>query len=248
MTLSSDVNVKRYLDQQLRTLAVKAATTIYRGGLVGLDRASGYVRPLQAGDQFQGLAYEQCDNSSGSNGDREVILFTQGDFESSLSGASKTDIGRPVFASDDNTLTLSGGNASYIGQIIDVPANGQIIVRIDPQKRLTHTITVPLSSQTDSDTSNPVAAFGTKVVIVKAQVWFETKPDAGSLNVGTDNSDPDEIVDNFNLTTLTNGSPSNLTLVGTTVAANTRIWAKVSAATSSAGVGGGLSIEYYPLP
>ncbi len=248
MALSNDVNVNRYLDQQLRTLAVKASTIIYRGGLVGLDRSSGYVRPLVAGDQFQGLAYEQCDNSSGSNGDREVIIFTQGDFEFALSGADKTDIGRPVFASDDNTLVLSGANASYIGRIIDVPASGQIIVRIDPQNRFTHTITVPLASQTGSDTSNPVGAFGMRVVIVKAQVWFETKPDNGYLNVGTDSADPDDIVDNFNLTTLSDGVPSNLTLVGTTVNANTRIWAKVSAASSSAGVGGGLSIEYYPLP
>lgn len=55
MTLSADANVNRYVDQQLRTLAVKASTTIYRGSLVGVDRANGYARALDAGDQFQGL-------------------------------------------------------------------------------------------------------------------------------------------------------------------------------------------------
>ena len=248
MALSSDVNVNRYLDQQLRTLAVKGSTTIYRGGLVGLDRASGYVRELNAVDQFQGLAYEQCDNSSGSNGDREVIVFTQGDFEFSLAGAAKTDIGKPVFASDDNTLTLSGASASYIGMIVDVPSSGQIIVRLDPQRRLTHTITVPLNSQVGSATSNPVACFSTAAVIVKAQTWFETAPDAGTLDVGTDNSDPDEIVDNFDLSSLTDHQASTLTLAGTSVSANMRLWAKVGGASSSAGVGGGLSIEYFNLP
>jgi hypothetical protein len=248
MASSSDANINRYVDQQLRTLAVKASTTIYRGSLVGLDRASGYARALNAADQFQGLAYEQCDNSGGSNGDREVTIFTQGDFVFSLSGAAKTAIGKPVFASDDNTLTLSGGSASYIGQIVEVPTSGTVIVRIDPQRRFTRTLTVPLSSLTSAATKNAVACFSTPIVVVKAQVWFETKPDAGALDVGTDDTDPDEIVDNFTLTGLTNGDPSNLTLAGTSVAANTRLWAKVGQASSTAGVGGGLSIEYFNLP
>ena len=247
MALSSDVNVNRYLDQQLRTLAVKGSTKIYRGALVGLDRSSGYVRALNSSDQFQGLAYEQCENSSGSNGDREVIIFTQGDFEFTLSGIAKTDIGRPIFASDDNTLTLSGGSASYIGVIVDVPTSGTAIVRIDPQHRLTHTITVPLSSQTGSTTSNPVACFSSAAIIVKAQVWFETAPDAGNLDIGSDNSDPDEIVDSFDLSTLSDHQASNLTLAGTAVSANTRIWAKLGAASSTAGIGGGLAIEYFNL-
>ena len=248
MTLSSDVNINRYLDQQLRTLAVKAATIIYRGALVGLDRATGFARPLTATDQFQGLAYERCDNSLGADADREIILFTQGDFEFALAGAARTAIGRPVFASADDTLTLSGANASYIGQIIDVPTAGKIIVRIDPQRRLTQTITATLDSQTGSASSNAVATFSTPVVIVKAQAWFETKPDVGTLDVGTTAADPDEIVDNFNLATLTNGAPTNLTLAATTLAANTRLTAKVSAASSTAGVGGGLSVEFFPLP
>lgn len=196
MTLSADANVNRYVDQQLRTLAVKASTTIYRGSLVGVDRANGYARALDAGDQFQGLAYEQCDNSSGSNGDREVTLFTQGDFEFALAGTTKTAIGRAVFASDDNTLTLSGGSACYVGLIVDVPATGSIIVRIDPQRRLTKTVTVPLASSTTAASKNAVTCFSTDIVVVKAQVWFETKPDAGALDIGTDASDPDEVVDN----------------------------------------------------
>lgn len=248
MTLSADVNVNRYVDQQLRTLAVKASTTIYRGSLVGIDRSGGYARPLQSTDQFQGLAYEQCDNSSGANGDREVTLFTQGDFEFSLAGATKTAIGRPAFATDENTLTLSGGSASYLGQIVDVPTTGTVIVRIDPQRRLTQTVAAPLASSTSAATSNGVGCFSTAVVVVKAQTWFETKPDAGALDVGTDAADPDEIVDAFDLTTLTNGTASNLTLAGTNLAANTRLWAKVGQATSTAGVGGGLSVEYFPLP
>jgi len=248
MALSTDMNLNRYVDQQLRTLAVKAGAVIYRGALVGLDRSSGYARPLAASDQFQGLAYERCDNAMGANGDREVILFTQGDFDFALAGAMRTHIGRPVFATDDNTLTLSGAAAAYIGQIIDVPASGRVIVRIDPLRRLTQTLTVRLESQAANPTANPIGAFSTPIVVVRAVAWFETKPDAGALDVGTDSDDPDEIVDNFNLTTLTNHQPATLTLAGTTVAANTRLWARVSGATTTPGTGGGLAIEYFPLP
>jgi hypothetical protein len=92
-----------------------------------------------------------------------------------------------------------------------------------------------------------VACFGVPVVIVRAMVWFETKPGSGNLDVGTDASDPDELVDAFSLATLSNGVASNLALAGTAVAANTRIWAKVSQG-STAGVGGGLALEYFELP
>jgi hypothetical protein len=248
MTLSLDANVNRYVEQQLRTLAVKGGSLIYRGALVGLDRSIGYARPLQATDLFQGIAYEKCNNAAGANGDREVTLFTQGDFEFALTGAARTHIGRPVFATDDNTLTLAGAAAAYVGQIIDVPASGRVILRIDPLRRLTCTVTANLESKTGSATSNAVGIFSTPVVILKATAWFETKPDAGALDVGTDDLDPDEIVDNFNLTTLTSHAPSNLTLAGTQVAANTRIWARVSAATSVPGIGGGIAIEYFNLP
>jgi hypothetical protein len=248
MTLSTDIHVNRYVDQEIRTAAAKGSTVIYRGSLVGLDRSNGFARPLQATDQFQGIAYERCDNSGGSDGAREVVLFTRGDFEFALTGAARTHIGRPVFATDDNTLTLAGGSASYLGQIIDVPAAGRIIVRIDPLRRLTHTVGASLESKIGVATSNPVAAFATPVVIVKVLVWFESKPDTGNLDVGTDNGDPDEIVDNYNLPALASHEATAMTLAGTLVAANTRIWARVSAATSSAGTGGGIAVEYFPLP
>ncbi len=248
MALSANTNINRYVDQQLRTVQVKGSTTIYRGSLVSLERSSGYARPLNAADMFLGVAYGQCDNSSGSNGDMEATVFTQGDFEMSLAGAARTDIGKPVFASDDATLSFAGNGKSYVGYVVDSPASGSIILRIDPCGRGTNQISVPLSSSTSAATSNAVAAFDTAVIILGIRVWFETKPDAGAVDVGTDASDPDELVDNFDLTGLSNGVASSLTLAGSSVAAETRIWAKVGQASSSAGVGGGLTIEYVQLP
>jgi len=248
MALSANTNIDRYIDQQLRSLKVKQSAHVYRGAMVGLDRSGGYVRPLTAGDLFVGIAYGESDNSSGADGDREATVFTQGDFEMALAGAAKTHIGRPVFASDDATLSLVGDGNSYVGTIVDVPAGGRIILRIDPLRRNTRHVSVPLESSTASASSNPVATFGSAIVVLSVRVWFETKPDAGALDVGTDPTDPDEIVDSFDLTTLTNGVAASVSLAGSSVAAGTRIWAKVGQATAQAGVAGGLTLEYVPLP
>src|SRR5438094_563847 len=125
MSLSANRDLPRFVDQELRSLKVKAAVHIYKGGFVGIDRASGYARPLSAGDSFAGVAYEEADNSSGSNGDVACRVYTQGDFQSVLTSAAITDIGKPMFASDDGTLTFAGGGAaSYVGRCVDVPSSG----------------------------------------------------------------------------------------------------------------------------
>lgn len=116
-----------------------SATRIYKGSLVALD-ANGYARPLVAGDRFVGLAYEEKDNSSGSNGDLSGRISTIGDFGHALAGATVADLGRPVFASADDTLTFTATGNSYVGIVQDVPTSGTIILRLDAQRRMVKTI------------------------------------------------------------------------------------------------------------
>ena len=106
MALSANQNVDRYVDQELRSYPVAGSAHVYKGGFVGLD-TSGYARPLQAGDAAVGLAYEEADNSDGSNGDQAVRVFTQGDFPYALSGATRPTIADKVYASADDTLTFT---------------------------------------------------------------------------------------------------------------------------------------------
>ena len=44
-------------------------------------------------DLFAGVAYEEGDNSSGSNGDIACRVYTQGDFQAAVTSAAVTDIG-----------------------------------------------------------------------------------------------------------------------------------------------------------
>lgn len=106
--------------------AVAASSTIYEGSLLGL--ASGYVRALQAGDVFVGVSTEYIDNSAGSAGDKRVHAYTTRPFEMALSGVAVTDIGAPVYASDDGTLTLTEGSNSLVGYVENVETGGTAIV------------------------------------------------------------------------------------------------------------------------
>lgn len=128
MALSANQEVQRYVDQELRSYAVAASTQVFKGAFVGLT--SGYARGLVAGDAFVGLAYEEGDNSSGSAGDVSVRVYTQGDFQLALSGAAITDLGASVYASDDETLTLTSTNNSLVGKMVGFISSGVIIVRL----------------------------------------------------------------------------------------------------------------------
>ncbi len=130
MALTANREVDHYVDQELRSLQVAASKHIYKGALVGLS-SGGYAQPLVAGDLCVGIAYEDMDNSSGSAGDKSVRLYTLGDFGHALSGASVADIGSAVYASADDTLTLTATANSYVGTVIDVPTGGEIILRLD---------------------------------------------------------------------------------------------------------------------
>lgn len=130
MALSANRDLDHYIDQELRSFEVAASSTVNKGALVGLD-ASGYARPLVAGDPFVGIAYEHADNAAGANGDASVRVYTLGDFGHPLAGAGQAQIGDAVYASADDTLTFTSTNNSYVGVAIDVPSSGTIILRLD---------------------------------------------------------------------------------------------------------------------
>jgi hypothetical protein len=98
---------------------VIATDIIYEGAAVG-ENASGYARPLAAGDPFLGFAIARADNSAGAAGAINVEVKTRGRVELPVTGA--TGVGdanhRPlVYASDDDTFTLTASTNSVIGRV-----------------------------------------------------------------------------------------------------------------------------------
>lgn len=130
MALTANRELDRYVDQELRALPVKAAAHIYKGALVGIDSATGCVRGLVAGDAFAGVAYEEADNSGGADAAIAVRVYTQGDFEHALASAARTNNGAIVYASADDTLTLTASGNSAVGRQIEAPTSAKIVLRI----------------------------------------------------------------------------------------------------------------------
>ena len=99
-------------------LPVIASDIIFEGAAVG-DNASGLARPLVAADPFLGFAKERCDNSAGAASARNVKVFERGKIELDVTGvASAADVGETVYASDDDTFTLTAGSNSAIGKVV----------------------------------------------------------------------------------------------------------------------------------
>lgn len=104
-------------DPVFNELPVIAADIIYRGAFVG-DNGSGLARPLVAGDPFLGVAEEQCDNSAGAASAKNVKLRERARIEMAVTGAaSAADVGEIVYASDDDTLTMTAGSNTPVGKI-----------------------------------------------------------------------------------------------------------------------------------
>lgn len=186
MALTANRNVDHYVDQELRSFAVAASAHVYKGALVGLN-ASGYVRALSAGDAFVGVAYEEADNGGGTDGAISVRVYTVGDFAHALSGATVAHVGRPVFASADDTLTFTADGNSYVGLVEDVPASNEIILRIDPGRRAVKTIVhavEDLAAGADI-AARAIHAFGKAAWIVAAQVVNQATAAAGIDNSNT---------------------------------------------------------------
>ena len=130
MALTANREVDHYVDQELRSLPVAASTKVYKGAFVGI-RQDGYARGLVAGDRFAGIAYEEMDNTDGGSGTRSVRVYTLGDFALTLTGVEVYHRLKEVYATDDETLSLTAGpRASFVGHVVDKLGTGLALVRL----------------------------------------------------------------------------------------------------------------------
>jgi hypothetical protein len=107
---------------------VVASDIIYEGAIVGIS--SGYARPIQAGDTYLGVAVQTVDNSAGSAGDKNVRVATTIPFVMDVTGVSDvTSVTLPVYASDDDTLTLTEGSNSLVGIVLSYISGSSCVVQ-----------------------------------------------------------------------------------------------------------------------
>jgi outer membrane protein assembly factor BamB len=124
----------RALDPGTRNeFPVIASDIIYRGAAVGLVDATGHARPLNAADRFVGFAEGKADNSAGAAAAINVRVIEAGKIRLAVSGAVITDIGQPVYATDDDTFVFNPVGAAFVGFVQRFAASGVVIVDFDAQ-------------------------------------------------------------------------------------------------------------------
>ena len=114
-------------------ITLDTAATIYEGAAVGMIAGTGKGRPLVAGDRFVGFALYQAriTASIGFPADSYVRVQTEGDVQLAITGLVITDIGQPVYASDDATFQMSPVGGSFIGLVKRWVSNGVGVIHFD---------------------------------------------------------------------------------------------------------------------
>ena len=132
MTTLAANQPRTYVQGTTEHYPVIAADIIFEGSAVG-ENGSGYSRPLAAADPFQGFALEKVDNSAGAAGDLRVPVRTKGRIVVDVVGASAiTANDRPaVYASDDDTFTLTSTSNSLIGYVSQWNSGTECVVEFD---------------------------------------------------------------------------------------------------------------------
>lgn len=96
------------------------AVATYGGGALSRD-SGGEVGPLAASEAFAGFALADADNSAGSAGDINVKVADEGVITLTVTGLDDNDdLGDTVYATDDNTFTLTASGAVSIGKVMSI--------------------------------------------------------------------------------------------------------------------------------
>jgi hypothetical protein len=145
---------------------------IFQGAAVGINTATGYARPLNAGDLFVGFAESKMDNTLGQAGDLRVRVYDEGKVQLSIANLVITDVGKPVYASDDDTFTLTATGNSYVGKVTRFVSAGVGMVTFEKccggiltpfTDNTGGAVTSTLAVITDAPTANALASVSAKV-------------------------------------------------------------------------------------
>ena len=128
--LNTDTNRVFETPTDSNAIPVAATAKIYQGALVG-KTTTGYGRALQAGDVAVGFAKDHVDNTNGVDGEKVCELKAKGKVSLFISGITLGDIGRKVYASDDNTFTLTEAGNTAVGKLIRFEKSDYGIVAFD---------------------------------------------------------------------------------------------------------------------
>lgn len=123
MAASSDIR-RKWRKGDAYGYPVLAGVRIFGGTMIGVTAGLAAVPAAHASCvALIGFAEEAVDNRDGATGDR-LINARKGVTNIPLAGATPADIGKPVYASADDTFTLTAGSLLKAGTIDAIDADG----------------------------------------------------------------------------------------------------------------------------
>lgn len=121
-----------------RNLPVAADEWIYRGAAIGVNPA-GFAKSFVPGDELVGFADHEFRASGTDGGDSQrgdqteagqktvrIIAYAD-NVRVPVSGATRADIGKYVYATDDNTFAFVGHPDAKVGRMIDLDSTGIVV-------------------------------------------------------------------------------------------------------------------------
>lgn len=152
----------------LRRLPSEISANPFVGSLLSYA-SDGYVRELVAGEAFAGIASGtiQTKDAASADGSR-YIEATAGEFDAVLAVSSVTvaDIGRRVYATDDNAFSFTQAAAStFVGRVIGVESSTKAIVRCqttESQDQQRFSLSAAGTALSNSTTRTALASFTVK--------------------------------------------------------------------------------------
>lgn len=130
-------------------IPILAADIVYEGAMVG-DNGSGFGRPLVAGDPFRGVAVNKTDNAAGAAGDKTIRVLRRGSIVLPISALAIDDVGKDVYASDDDTFTLTQGSNTRIGYVARFVETGVGVIYFEENSGVLVELTIAAGSANDA--------------------------------------------------------------------------------------------------
>lgn len=114
-TTDLSIDAKDFSNGLRQELPAVADDILFARSFAGLN--SGNARPLQAGDAFAGVVIRRVDNTGGAAGDKLVELESRVQLQLAVTGSGSSAPGDLVYASDDQTATMTSTSNSLIGRL-----------------------------------------------------------------------------------------------------------------------------------
>ena len=131
MALAADANIPRRGNRgrSIFGYPVAPGEKVYRGSAVALNAAGQLQRVQTAGSVvIVGLSEQFFDNTASATASTQLVVAEPGTYALNVTGATPSVIHAPVYASDDNTFTMTAGSLLQIGVLAGIESGQDYVM------------------------------------------------------------------------------------------------------------------------